>query len=49
MGLGEQTRACRGGEGREWVDWESGVNGYKLLPLEWISSEILLYSSGNDV
>ena len=27
--------------------WESGVNRYKLLPLEWISSKILLYSTGN--
>ena len=26
---------------------ESGVNRCKLLPLEWISSEILLYSTGN--
>ena len=26
---------------------ELGVNRYKLLPLEWISKEILLYSTGN--
>ena len=31
------------------VDWESGVNGCKLLPLEWISNEILLYSTRNYV
>ena len=29
------------------MDWESGVNRCKLLPLEWISNEILLYSTGN--
>ena len=34
--------------GRErGVDWESGVNRYKLLPLEWIRTEILLYSTVN--
>ena len=27
--------------------WESGVNKCKLLYLEWISNEILLYSKGN--
>ena len=45
-GLGEQTGGCqvRWGSG---MDWESGVNRYKLLPLEWISNEILLYSTGN--
>ena len=29
------------------MDWESGVNRCKLLPLEWISNEIPLYSTGN--
>ena len=29
------------------MDWESGVNAYKLLHLEWRSSEILLYSAEN--
>jgi len=28
---------------------ELGVNGYKLLPWEWISNEILLCSTGNYV
>ena len=28
-------------------DWELGVNRCTLLPLEWISNEILLYSTGN--
>ena len=35
------------GRGREWTDCESGVGGYKLLHLEWISNEILLCSPGN--
>ena len=34
--------------GRE-MDWEFGVNRCKLLPLEWISNEILLCSTGNYV
>ena len=29
------------------MDWESGVNRCKLLHLEWISNEMLLYSTGN--
>ena len=29
------------------MDWESGVSRCKLLHLEWISDEILLYSPGN--
>ena len=31
------------------MDWELGVNKYKLLPLKWISNEILLCSTGNYV
>ena len=34
----------RGGSG---MDWEFGVNTCKLLPLEWITNEILLYSTMN--
>jgi len=35
------------GRGREWEGLGIGVNRCKLLPLEWISNEILLYSTGN--
>ena len=35
---------CRGGSG---MDREFGVGGCKLLHLEWISSKVLLYSTGN--
>ena len=41
----ENRLVVAGGAGE--MDWESGVNRYKLLPLEWISNEILLYSTGN--
>ena len=34
----------RGGSG---MDWEFGVSRCKLLFLEWISNEVLLYSTGN--
>ena len=46
-GLEEQTCGCQGvGEG-SGVDWEFGANRCKLLLLEWMSNEILLYSTGN--
>ena len=47
MNSENQTYGCQGGGGGSGMDWESGVNGCKLLPLEWISNEILLYSVGN--
>ena len=48
-GLREQTCGCSGGAGGSGMDGELGVNRYKLLPLEWISNEILLCSIGNSV
>ena len=35
------------GEGGSEMDWECGVSGCKLLHLECISNEILLYSTRN--
>ena len=46
-GLGEQTCGCWRGGRANGMDWEFGVNRCKLLHLEWISNEILLYSTGN--
>ena len=46
-GLGEETCGCLMGGGGSGMDWEFGVNRCKLLPLEWISNEILLHSTGN--
>ena len=40
------NRLVGGGEGNG-MDWVFGVNRCKLLPLEWISNWILLYSTGN--
>ena len=37
------------GRGESGMDWEFGVNTFRLLPLEWISNEILLCSTGNYV
>ena len=48
-GHGEQICGCQGGVGGSGLDWEFGVNKCKLLPLEWISNEILLYSTENYV
>ena len=33
--------------GRSEMDRESGVGRCKLLHLEWISNEVLLYGTGN--
>ena len=46
-GHGEQTCDCQGGG--SGMDWEFGVNRCRLLPLEWMSNEILLGSPGNYV
>ena len=46
-GLGEQT--CSSQEGGSGMDGELGVNRCKLLPLEGMSIEILLSSTGNYV
>ena len=44
---GGQTCGCQGGEGGPGMDWEFGVSRSKLLHLESISNELLLYSAGN--
>ena len=44
---GEQSCGCQGEGGGSGMDRELGVNRCKLLPLEWRSNEILLYSPGN--
>ena len=43
----KQTCGCQGGGRGTGRDWEFVVNRLKLLYLEWISSELLLYSTGN--
>ena len=35
------------GQGGSGMDWEFGVSKCKLLHLEWICNEVLLYSTGN--
>ena len=44
---GEQTCHCQGGGGGNGMEEEFGVGRCKLLYLEWISNEVLLYSMGN--
>jgi len=41
-----QTCGCQGEEGESGMDGESGVSRCKLLHLEWISNDILLYGTG---
>ena len=41
--------SCRGGEGGIEMGWGFGVSRCKLLYLERISNEILLYSTGNNI
>ena len=38
------TKHDRGGSG---MDWESGISRCKLLHIEWINNNVLLYSTGN--
>ena len=45
----EQTYDCQGKRGRSRMDWDLGVSRRKLLHLEWISNEVLLYNTGNYV
>ena len=42
-----QTCGCQGEGGGSGMDWEFGVSKCKLLQLEWISNEVLMYSTGN--
>ena len=35
------------GGGGSGVGWAFGISSCKLLHLEWISDEVLLYSTGN--
>ena len=46
-GLGEETCGCLMGGGGSGRDRELGVSRYKVLHLERISNEVLLYSTGN--
>ena len=39
--------AAKGGKGGSGMDWEFGVSRCKLLHLEWINNEILMYSTVN--
>ena len=43
----EQTYGCQGGRGGSGMDWEFGIAVINPLHLEWISKEVLLYSTGN--
>ena len=38
---------AKGERRQSGMDWESGIKRCKLLPLEWISKDVLLYSAGN--
>ena len=45
----EQTCGCQGGRGGSGMDRDLEISGCKLFHLEWISNEVLLYSTGNCV
>ena len=38
---------AKGEEGEGVMDWEFGINKFKLLYIEWVSHKVLLYSTGN--
>ena len=46
-GYGEQTCGCQGEGGGRGMDQEFRDRRCKLLHWEWISNEVLLYSTGN--
>ena len=31
------------------MDWEFGVNKYKLVHMEWMNNKVLLYNTGNHI
>ena len=43
----EQIFGCQGEEGGSRMDWEFEVNRCKLLHLEGISNEVLMFCIGN--
>ena len=45
-GHGKWTVVSKGKGGGSGMDWVFRVGGCKLLPLEWISNEVLLHSTG---
>ena len=47
MDIENRLVVVKGGGGGSGMDWKFGVSRWKLLHLEWISNEILLYSTGN--
>jgi len=49
MDLVNRLVVASGDGGGSGMDGELGVNRYRLLPLEWISNEILLCSTGSYV
>ena len=46
MDMENRLVVAKGGGAGSGMDWEFGVSRGKLLHLEWISNEILLYSTG---
>lgn len=46
-GHGEQTWNRHGEQRGSGIDGDLGVSRFKLLRLEWISYEVLPYSTGN--
>ena len=47
--LREQICGCQGGGRKEWDGLEFGLSRCKLLHLQLIGNEVLLYSTGNYV
>ena len=43
----KQTCGCQGEGGQSGMDWEFGVSRCKLFHSEWISNEVLVYSTAN--
>ena len=49
LDLKNRLVVAKGGGGGSGMAWELGVNRNRLLPLEWLSNEILPCSNKNHV
>ena len=47
MDMESRLAVARGEEWGSGIDGEFGISRCKLLHLEWVSNEVLLYNTGN--
>ena len=45
----QQSCGCPGEGDRGGMDWEFGISRCKLVYLEWINNNVLMYNTGNSI